>query len=328
MMEGKRHTNKLKAMDDDDTTLSVEDFAFLVNASNEPSLSVPKQVFIMSYNKASPENDKMEQQGNNATQPQDDKTPQNNNPTQHKLKKTAATKKMSTTVQLQPLFSTNDDSTQENNKQPHDDNIPQDNNPTQQKSRTTTAMKKTSTSGQNQPFLPTNDDTTQQQNKLTQQNNDAMKMKDDATQMTNNPTQNDTKKTKKTWFTWSHPGINPQCPSTYLVHNDNIKDEIFIRRLLHEAPWKAPFGKATCAWNGLTQQLLSEEHDGAKLFTVANVQTLRKRYQQVYLHLGQVWTKEREKCNQKEASEDDEMDSDQLHSTKQQIKQGIEALYE
>ena len=274
MMEGKRHTNKPKAMDDDDTTLSAEDFAFLVNASNEPSLSVPKHVFITSYNKTSPENKEMEQHGNDATQPQDDETPQNNNPMQHKLKKTTATKKTSTAVQLQPLFSTNNDATQENNKQPHDDDTPQDNNPTQQKSRTATATKKMSTSGQNQPFLPTNDDATQQQNELTQQNNNATKMKDDESQMTNNPTQNDTMKTKKTRFMWSHAGINPQCPSTYLVHNTNIKDEIFIRRLLHEAPRKAPFGKVTCAWNGLTQKLLSEKHDGAKLFTGANVQAL------------------------------------------------------
>ena len=197
MMEGKRPTNKPKAMDDDETTLSAEDFAFLVNASNEPSISVPKQVFITSYKKASPENNEMEQQRNDVTQPQDDETPQNNNPTQHKIKKTSAMKRTSTTVQLQPLFSTNDDSTQENNEQPHDDDTLHDNNPTQQKSRTTTTTNKMSTSGQNQPYLSTNDDATQHQNKLMQQNNDATKMKDDATQMTNNPTQNDTKRTKK-----------------------------------------------------------------------------------------------------------------------------------
>ena len=197
MMEGKRHTNKPKAMDDDDTTLSAEDFAFLVNASNKLSLLIPKQVFITSYNKASPQNNEMEQQDNDATQPQDDETPQNNNPTRHKLKITTATKKTSTTVQHQPLFSTNDNATQENNKQPHDDETQQDNNPTQQKLTTTTATTKTSTSGKNQPFLPTNDDATQQKNKLTQQNNDATKMKDNETQMTNNATQNDTKKTKK-----------------------------------------------------------------------------------------------------------------------------------
>ena len=103
---------------------------------------------------------------------------------------------------------------------------------------------------------------------------------------------------------------------------------MFIRRLLHEAPWKAPFGKVTGAWNGLTTKLLSDKHDGTHIFAGANVQTLRKRYQQVYLHLGQVWTKDREKRNQEEASEDDEMDSDQLRTTKQRIKQGIAALYE
>ena len=114
----------------------------------------------------------------------------------------------------------------------------------------------------------------------------------------------------------------------YLIHNANIKDDVFIRHLLKEAPWKAPFGKVTCAWDGLKQKLMTEKHDGAQLFGGANVQTLRKRYQQVYLHLGQLWTKEREKRNPEEASEDEEVDNDQLCSTKQRIKQGIEALYE
>ena len=210
--------------------------------------------------------------------------------------------------------------------QPQDDETQQNNNPTQQKLTTTTATKETSTSVQNQPFISTYNDTTQDKNKLTQQSNDATKWKDDKSQKSNNPTQNKLKKTKKTLFTWSHPGINPQCPSTYLVHNANIKDEVLIRILLNEAPWKAPFGKVTCGWDGLMQKLLTEKHDGAKLFSEANVQTLQKRYQQVYLHLGQVWTKTRGKCNQEEASEDEEVDSDQLHSTKQRIKQGIEAL--
>ena len=72
MMERKQHTNKPKAMDDDDnTTLSADDFAFFVNTTNDPSLSVPKQVFISLYNKATPENNEMEQQANDATQPQD-----------------------------------------------------------------------------------------------------------------------------------------------------------------------------------------------------------------------------------------------------------------
>ena len=49
---------------------------------------------------------------------------------------------------------------------------------------------------------------------------------------------------------------------------------MFIRHLLNEAPWKAPFGKVTCGWDGLMQKLLTEEHDGAELISGANVQTL------------------------------------------------------
>ena len=158
--------------------------------------------------------------------------------------------------------------------QPKDDETQQNSNPTQKKLKTTTMTKETSTSAPNQPFISTYNDTTQDKNKLMQQSNDTTKWKDDESQESNNPTQNKSKKTKKTWFTWSHPGINPQCPSTYFVHNANIKDEVFIHHLLNEAPWKAPFGKVTCAQDGLMQKLLTEKHDGAKLFSGANVQTL------------------------------------------------------
>ena len=52
MMEGNRHTNKLKATEDDDATLSTDDFTLFDRTTNDPSLSVPKQVFISSYNEA------------------------------------------------------------------------------------------------------------------------------------------------------------------------------------------------------------------------------------------------------------------------------------
>ena len=278
-MEGKRPTNKPKAMEDDDATLSADDFASVVRTMTDTSMSIPKQVFISSYDEATRKNNEMDENANDAMQPLDDEAQHNNNPTQHQ-------------------------------------------------SNTTTATKTTSISTQDPPFIPTYNNTMQGNNNLTQQSNDASKWKDDESQKSNNPTQIKSKKTKKTRFTWSHPGTNPQVPATYLIHNANIKDDVFIRHLLNEAPWKAPFGKVTCAWDGLMQKLLSEKHDGANLFGGADVQTLRKRYQQVYLHLGQLWTKEREKHNQEEASEDEEVDSNQLRSTKQRIKQGIEALYE
>ena len=250
MMEGKRHTNKPKAMGDDDTALSVDDFAFFVRTMNDPSLSVPKQVFILLYNEATQENNEMDQQANDATQPKDNKTQQNNNPMQKKF-------------------------------------------------NTTTTTKETSTWAQNQPFISTYNKATQHKNKLMQQSNDATKWNDDESQKTNNPTQNKSKKTKNNRFTQSHPGINPQCPSTYLVHNANIKDEVFICHLLNEAPWKAPFGKVTCAWDGLMQKLLTEEHDGAKLFGGANVQILQKRYQHVYLHMGRFGPKQGENATKR-----------------------------
>ena len=198
-MVGKRHTNKPKAMDDDDSTLSAEDFAFLVNAANEPSISVPQQVVITSYKKGTTENNKMEQQRNDATQAQDNETPHTKNPTQHKNKKITTRKGISTTIML----AANDDSSQETNKQPHDEDALHVNIPAHQKSWKTTATNNTLTSEQNQPSLTFVDDATQHPNNLTRQNNDSTKLKDDATQMNNNPTQNDTKKKKKTRFTWS-----------------------------------------------------------------------------------------------------------------------------
>ena len=55
-MEGKRHTNKPKAMEDDDATLSADDFASVVRTTTDTSMSIPKQVFISSYEEATRKN--------------------------------------------------------------------------------------------------------------------------------------------------------------------------------------------------------------------------------------------------------------------------------
>ena len=60
--EENRRTNKPKAMEDDDATLSTDDFALFDRTTNDPPLSVPKQLFISSYNEATRENIKMDQQ--------------------------------------------------------------------------------------------------------------------------------------------------------------------------------------------------------------------------------------------------------------------------
>ena len=86
-------------MEDDDATLSADDFAFVVRTTNDLSMSVPKQVFITLCNEATQENNEMDQQANDATQPQDDEAKQNNNPMQHKTATTKATSHLDTRYQ-------------------------------------------------------------------------------------------------------------------------------------------------------------------------------------------------------------------------------------
>ena len=136
------------------------------------------------------------------------------------------------------------------------------------------------------------------------------------------------KATKKSRFTWSHYGTKPNCGSTYIVNKWNHKDEILICHLLANQPWKACHGCVMSAWDSLLENLLTEKRDGACVFEGASVVTICKRYEQVYLHLGKTWMQEKEKRNQEEASEDEEMDTDTQHTTKQLIKQGIMDLYE
>ena len=51
--------------------------------------------------------------------------------------------------------------------------------------------------------------------------------------------QSNTTMQKKTHFSWSHYGMNPKFVDTYIVHEDNHKDEILIRHLMQVSPWKA-----------------------------------------------------------------------------------------
>ena len=135
------------------------------------------------------------------------------------------------------------------------------------------------------------------------------------------------KATKKSRFTWSHYGIKPNSGSTYIVNEWNHKDENLIHHLLANQPWKAHHRHVMSAWDSLLENLLTEKRDGACVFEGASAVTIRKRYEQVYLHLGKTWTQEKEKCNQVEALEDEEMDTDAQRTTKQLIKQGIMDLY-
>ena len=73
--------------------------------------------------------------------------------------------------------------------------------------------------------------------------------------------------------------------------------------------------------------ILLEKWEGSFIFAGINVRTIRNRYQNVYLVLGDKWRKEREQQNIEEASEDEEPDNSNKRTTKHLIKQGIEELY-
>ena len=133
---------------------------------------------------------------------------------------------------------------------------------------------------------------------------------------------------KKSRFTWSHHGTKQCSGSTYIVNERNHKDEILIRHLLVDQPWKARHGHIKAAWDSLLDNLLTEKREGVCVFDGASVVTLCKHYEQVYLHLGKTWTQEKEKRNQEEASEDEESETDNQRTTKQLIKQGVLDLYE
>ena len=133
---------------------------------------------------------------------------------------------------------------------------------------------------------------------------------------------------KKSRFSWSHHGTNPKYVETYIVHEANYNDEILIRHLIQVCPLKARHGNVKAAWKKVLDGLLLEKIDGNFMFAGINIMTIRNRYQNVYLVLGDKWQKEREQRNVEEASEDEEPENRNKRTTKQLIKQGIEDLYE
>ena len=122
--------------------------------------------------------------------------------------------------------------------------------------------------------------------------------------------------------------MNPKYVDTYIVHEENYKDERLICHLMQVCPWKARHGNVKAAWKKVLDGLLLEKIDSNFMFAGINVMTIRNRYQNVYLVLGDKWWKEREQRNVEEASEDEEPENRNERMTKQLIKQGIEDLYE
>ena len=83
------------------------------------------------------------------------------------------------------------------------------------------------------------------------------------------------KAAKKSRFTWSHHGTKPNPGSMYIVNEWNHKDEILIRHLLADLPWKARHGHVMSAWDSLLENLLTEKQEGVCVFEGASVVTIR-----------------------------------------------------
>ena len=81
---------------------------------------------------------------------------------------------------------------------------------------------------------------------------------------------------KKSRFTWSQNGTTPNSGSMYIVNKWNQKDEILIRHLLAEQPWKAHHGHVMAAWDSLLENVLTEKQDGVCVFNGVSVTTIRK----------------------------------------------------
>ena len=106
--------------------------------------------------------------------------------------------------------------------------------------------------------------------------------------------QSNTRMQKKTHFSWSHHRMNPKYIDTYIVHEENHKDEILIHHLMQVSPWKARHGNFKVAWKKVMDGILLEKIKGSFIFGGFKMYTIRNRYQNVYLVLGDKWRKEQE----------------------------------
>ena len=130
---------------------------------------------------------------------------------------------------------------------------------------------------------------------------------------------------KKKRFVWSF-SIDPDLPN-FLIDDNNYQDELLIRCIVQESPWRAKHGAKKTSWESVMSLLGNQQHELVNVFDGATMITIRRRYEG-YMNLAKMWTSEREKHNQEEKSEDEEPDAESTRTRKQMIKQGIMDMYE
>ena len=130
---------------------------------------------------------------------------------------------------------------------------------------------------------------------------------------------------KKKRFVWSF-SIDPDLPN-FLVDDNNYQDELLIRCIIQESPWRAKHGAKNTSWESVMLLLANQQHEFSNVFDGATMITIRRRYEG-YIDLAKMWTSERDKHNQEEKSEDEEPDAESSRTRKQMIEQGIMDIYE
>ena len=130
---------------------------------------------------------------------------------------------------------------------------------------------------------------------------------------------------KKKRFVWSF-SIDPDLPN-FLVDDNNYQDELLIRCIIQESPWRAKHGAKKTSWESVMSLLANQQHELSNVFDGATMITIRRRYEG-YINLAKMWTSNRDKHNQEEKSEDEEPDAESSRTRKQMIKQGIMDIYE
>ena len=129
---------------------------------------------------------------------------------------------------------------------------------------------------------------------------------------------------KNKGFVWSF-SIDPDLPN-FLVDDNNYQDELLIRCIVQESPWRAKLVAKKTSWESVMSLLANQQHDLSNVFNGATMITIRHRYEG-YINLAMMWTSETDKHNQEEKSEDEEPDAESSRTRKQMIKQGIMDMY-
>ena len=129
---------------------------------------------------------------------------------------------------------------------------------------------------------------------------------------------------QKKRFVWSF-SIDPDPPN-FLVDDNNYQDELLLRCIIQESPWRVKYGVKKTSWESVMLLLANQQHRFENVFEGACMITIRCRYEG-YNSLAKRWTSERDKHNQEEKSEDEEPDTILLRMWKQMIKQVILDMY-